>query len=313
VTFTLGALLFSYAVLETASGFVRQHEDLLVKAPETPFPPPSSRSQATIIMRELHRGDRTLQRAVQTRTLQYFDIEQGMRPVQRAFVRASGLLRPFAGWMLLVGIVVTLANLQGAVGSLSGAFRDISRVTAPGAPTSAQMSAPVPARERERNVTEGMANMALSASQAFRTSLAFIFLALVCMVASASLDRRGRQIFARYEGWAVEVYGSFLPSHLPVTQGNVAQMLTDTVTGMSEVVEELRTAASAFNRLEPLISSMSRANDSIQQAMQKLPEDLRSSMSNVTSEMISELSGTLGESTDTPRRFSLFTPNKNCA
>jgi ABC-type transporter Mla subunit MlaD len=73
--------------------------------------------------------------------------------------------------------------------------------------------------------------------------------------------------------------------------------------GMGEVIDELRAASGAFANLQPLVTSMSRATDSIEAAMRQLPEDLRSSMSNVTSGMVSQLNDTLGESAEYTKKI----------
>ena len=80
-----------------------------------------------------------------------------------------------------------------------------------------------------------------------------------------------RAVALEFEQWAVIFYQNSLPGQLPVTEGKVARLLADNMTGMREVVEELRTASGSFANLQPLVTSMSRATDSIEAAMRQLP------------------------------------------
>jgi len=134
-------------------------------------------------------------------------------------------------------------------------------------------------------------------------SLAFISIALFCGISSTFLEKSGRRAAFEFEQWAVIFYQNNLPGQLPVTEGKVAQLLADSMAGMSDVIEELRAASGAFANLQPLVTSMSRATDSIEAAMRQLPEDLRSSMSSVTSDMVSQLNDTLGESAEYTKKI----------
>jgi hypothetical protein len=197
--------------------------------------------------------------------------------------------------------MITLYNLQGAVGDLSRAFSSISDVRHQTETVEADGQSS--ARTNERNVTDRMAGMAKMASRAFLISLAFISMALYCGISSTLLERGGRKAASDFEEWAVTFYQNSLPGQLPVTEGKVAKLLADSMAGMGEVIDELRAASGAFANLQPLVSSMSRATDSIEAAMRQLPEDLRSSMSNVTSDMVSQLNDTLGESAEYTKKI----------
>src|ERR1700733_3094694 len=148
-----------------------------------------------------------------------------------------------------------------------------------------------------------MAGVADTASQAFRISLAFIFVSLICGVTSTLLEKRGRKAAFEFEQWSVIFYQNSLPGQLPVTEGKVAQQLVAAMEGMGEVIEELRSASGAFASLHPLVTSMSRVTETIETAMRQLPEDLRSSMSSVTTEMITKLNDTLGESAEYTKKI----------
>jgi ABC-type transporter Mla subunit MlaD len=250
----------------------------------------------------MQRYEHTFYGAMQRRILPQFSVEEASGPVYRASLASSGMLRPFAGWFLLLGLIITLWNLQGAVGILSGAFHDITVAgPATSSGTSAQRS--TSARDRERNVTDKMSNMASAASRAFRTSLWFILLSLACMVLAVLTERRAKLVLIRFETWASNLYQHFLPSQLPITEGDIARKLTETVNAMQSVAAELQNASGQLASLSPLVGTMSGATDAIQDAMRQLPKDLQSSMSNVTSDLVKGLTATLGESNEYTKRI----------
>lgn len=296
----LGLLCAAFAVAELIRKVLALQEaaravaDREASAHTVPAGSPANRQNP--LLQALQRTERALRQALDTRTLLYFDLPGTLRPAERSFARSAGWLRPFAGWMLLVGIVVTLFNLQGSIGNLSTAFQQLS-------PPATHSASIAPPQDRERRVTEGMQHMASNAAQAFLSSLTFVLLALACMIASALLERQSRLLLGRYEAWATDLVGYHLPQHLPLADGSVADKLNQTVIGMGDVVEQLRESASALGNLAPLLTSMRDVNDSIQQTMEQLPQDLRSSMSSVTSEMVKELSGTLSESTEYTKKI----------
>src|SRR5256885_390506 len=124
---------FIYSLLRlqnvrAANNFVREHQTRWESSPENfTFPEPSN-NDGSLMLKEMARFDQSLNFAIQSRTLQYFDLGQNLTPVHRAVVTVGGFLRPAAGWCLLLGLMITLFNLQGAVGDLSRAFSSISDV-----------------------------------------------------------------------------------------------------------------------------------------------------------------------------------------
>jgi hypothetical protein len=287
-----------YLRVQAAINFARQHRIQWESSPENPIVPAPMNSNGSLMLEEMARFDQSVNFAIQSRTLQYFDLGQNLAPVHRAVGTVSGFLRPAAGWCLLLGLIITLFNLQRAVGDLSGAFHAISPQN-----SISMAEGLASAKAREQNVTDRMAGMANSASRAFVISLTFISIALYCGIFSAFVERSGRKAASEFEQWAVIFYQNSLPGQLPVTEGKVAQLLADSMAGMGEVIDELRAASGAFANLQPLVSSMSRATDSIEAAMRQLPEDLRSSMTNVTSGMVSQLTETLGESAEYTKKI----------
>lgn len=251
------------------------------------------------MLREMVRFDHSIAAATQSRTLQYFDVGQNLAPVYRSVPTTSGFLRPIAGWCLLLGLMITLFNLKGAVENLSKAFQ-----VAPSGQTLPKTPEPEsPAITREENVARRMAEMSDKAASAFGVSFGFISLALLCGVSSTILERRAREAVFEFEQSAMIFYSNSLPGQLPVTEGKVAQLLAENMAGLGEVIEELRGASGAFSNLQPLITSMSAVTGTIEAAMRQLPEDLQSSMSNVTSEMVSQLNETLGESAEYTKKI----------
>lgn len=267
------------------------------------LPQPSDRSQ---IVREMASFDQSIGVAIKTRTLHYFNLGQNLAAIQRAVGSTSGFLRPLAGWCLLFGLTITLFNLKGAVADLAVAFEDMSKVAHPGVGSLAEDGAA--GRAREQHVTERMAGMANSASRAFRTSLAFILMALFCGISATCLERGGRRAAFTFERWAVNFYQHSLPGLLPPSEGAVAQLFQAAIASMGEVTGELRAASTAFTHLQPLVTSMSGATEAINAAMRQLPEDLRNSMTSITTEMVAQLTRTLGESTEhTKKILAIYT------
>lgn len=296
----LGALRCAVNVL-AANRFAGEHRTHWQSSPsERPLLSADGHGNSLMI-REMTRFDKSIALAIETRTLQYFDLGQNLTPIHRAVGSVSGFLRPAAGWCLLLGLTITLFNLQGAVGELSKAFSNLSGVEHANSANVADGG--VSTSNREQNVTDRMAGMADMASRAFRMSLAFICIALLCGVSSAFLERSGRKAALEFEEWAVTFYQSSLPGQLPITEGTVAHLLAESMKNMTDVIEELRTASGAFANLQPLVSAMSGATIAIETAMRQLPEDVRSSMSSITSEMVTQLNETLGESTEYTKKI----------
>ena len=194
VVLAVFALLYSLRSrqnVQAAIFFAAEHRNTGESSPEGLAVAAPIQNNNSLLLKEMQRFDQSINLAVQHRTLQYFDVGQNLTPIHRAVGTASGFLRPAAGWCLLFGLMITLFNLQRAVGDLSGAFSDISRV---GQPSSASLAeGRVSAKTREQNVTDRMAGMADMASRAFRVSLAFITIALFCGISSTFLEKSGRK------------------------------------------------------------------------------------------------------------------------
>lgn len=256
------------------------------------------RKEGGLLLREMHSFDEALDFAVKSKTMEYFDLGQSLDRVQRRASRSSGLFRPLAGWCLLVGLLITLFNLQSAVGNLSGAFDALSH-----GPQISSSGDSATGHSREQNVTDKMAAMAQKASSAFRFSFICILVALECGIFAVMLDAKAKEIAATFEQQATVFFRKNLPLLLPMTDARAGERLAEGIGAMKDVVDELRGAALAFRNLQPLVDTMSGVTDSIEAAMRQLPEDLRSSMTNVTSEMVSQLTQTLGESTEYTKKI----------
>lgn len=253
-------------------------------------------------------------RAAEARSLSSFSVENNLGGVRRAGAAVSGWRRPLAGMMLLLGLVVTLINLQSSVGSLGKSFQDFgvggniaqqhradrplngTEIEKDGGATDG-VAGSQSLHRRADDVRNGMAAVATSASQAFFFGLGFILIALTSMAGASFLESRARMLTTSIQEFADKLYQTMLPMQ-SANLDMASRALADASKGLERVVSRLGNVATEIANLGPMVQAMSSASDAIKSAMDQLPAHLKSSMSTVSEDLVQGVTNTLKQTND---------------
>ena len=231
------------------------------------------------------------------RWLPQFSVDQHLANV-RATPSATVLpLKAVAGVMILCGLLFTLLQLQGAVTNLGTAFDSLA--TGQEVHTSEDTLPQGTGVDDQQQfvIKSTMAKVAGAAGSAFRVSLIFIFLAAVLLAMSIVLQFSASRVVQRYSSWAYGAYNSALPMQLPVSQTDAAARLADSLKALDKLVVAFDGVATKLNTLDHFSSTMEEARKAIVEAMEKLPDHIRSSVSSLSTDVVAGLSRNMEEST----------------
>ncbi len=234
---------------------------------------------------------RSFTTARRNHVLPQFQVDNHLEQFHTGCVTIANTARAAVGVTVLLGLIVTLVNLQGAVRSLGHAFEQLS---------SGQEAVSQSVEQQQSTIKQAMGNVADAAGTAFRWSLVFISIAVMTLAASTVLQGRARTVYRVGWRWAQDEYARDLPAQLPLSQGDVALRLSENIGALQSLVSSINNLTGGMSAFSSFGTTLEQARDAIVTAVDKLPGEIHASVNNLSADLVTELSkhiANIGEQT----------------
>jgi hypothetical protein len=209
-----------------------------------------------------------------------FDVEKQLTPTALRLRSMGQSTRSVAGLLILVALVITLLNLQGAVSSLGVAFRRLPDPAKPETQTSTEVVS---------SVQNAMGGVADTASSAFLASGATIGSALILLVCALGLQRQAAQDMRRLIGWGHSAYAARLADSAKRTPAEQRVEFSDAIKSFSALVDSFGTLSTELATLGEFRTELATAVVAISTAVDKLPATIQANISSLSSQVTREI------------------------
>ena len=238
--------------------------------------------ESSEIARIAGRFIRSFQRADTNRVLSFFDVDRQAGPLTQNLRTSAVSFRASAGLLILMALVVTLLNLQGAVSGLGQTFRQLSE-------HSRSQSANTDENAVVDQVQGTMGNVAAAASNAFEVSGLTIFGAFVLLAGGLLLDVQARKGLRVFMLWAHETYAARIAE--TATRSDVDQKadFSDAVTNFKSLVDSFGGITEELAVLGDFRAELGEAMKTISTAVDRLPATIQSNMSSLSTQVTREI------------------------
>jgi hypothetical protein len=200
--------------------------------------------------------------------LNRFDCERTLQPINTAFRSLSARPRALAGVLILAGLLITLFNLQFSVGRLGSVFNQLSSQVSQGPEASAPGS----------SVEQAMAGIADSARNAFLYSALVMSIAAIVLLLAVRVHRSGSAALLEFARWASDTQDDLLASVVPTDLDSTVARMSATVDRLDHMIAAVGEFGNAISSVKGFADEMSNASREIASAVQKLPENINSSI-----------------------------------
>jgi hypothetical protein len=273
---SLAVALLAVAALFKARIHLRSFEGTLKKLSRT-VPDANPFSVKTALGKAAAEYTELFSTCAARNTLGDFRVELACAPVQGQIALLTAIPRNLTGVVILCSLLVTLFNLQGAVGALGESFLGL----AAGQASTNQGKA---AREVQM-IQQSMGNIAQTAHSAFLRSGQLIFIATGILGFSIILQKRGQQSFMQFLGWANSAYFDAL-SRRPTDQ-------LSQVDQFNRLIEKLDLVGSSMAVAGDLGSKLDASSAIVADAVSKLPESINASVVQLSAKVTTDISANL--------------------
>ncbi len=226
--------------------------------------------------------------------LQSFGLEEHLADVRRSAGSIAGEVRALAGVLILCGLIITLMNLQSAVGGLRDTFSELA----------AQQVASTSGDDTAAKVVGGMGIVAGAASTAFSISFMMISSAAVLLLLGLLIRTWALHLANSFSGWAHESLAADLPIQTPLN------VVAAEFRASSQALERLTTSfnemTESFGALQGFADSMDRARSAIVKAMQQLPSHIRESVGTLSETFVNSVGEGLRNSSEHTHQILLI-------
>lgn len=210
--------------------------------------------------------------------LSQFDVEKQLTPIALRLRSMGSSTRSVAGLLILVALVITLLNLQGAVASLGDTFRQLADQTKPQAGADVVSS-----------VQNAMGDVATTASSAFLLSGVTVGSALVLLIFALGLQRQAAQDLRRLVAWGHSAYGARLADNAKRTPAEQRVEFSDAIKSFSTLVDSFGTLSTELATLGEFRTELATAVSAISTAVDKLPATIQANISSLSSQVTREI------------------------
>jgi hypothetical protein len=287
-----GILFCAYRDLRSAKKLLRTIEGNIEASP------PAGRSgPICIAIRDYLRSFAT---ARNNHVLPQFQVDSHLGQFHRACVTVTNSARAGVGVTVLLALIVTLMNLQGAVRSLGNAFDSLSTEQQATLHSAGNENGNLTVEQQQSSIKGAMSHVADAAGKAFRWSLIFISIAVLTLLCSIWLQGRAGSIYRDGWRWAQDEYARELPAQLPLSQGDVALRLSENIAALERLVFSINNLTGGMGAFSSFGMTLEQARDAIVTAVDKLPGEIHSSVNTLSSDLVAELSkhiANIGEQT----------------
>ena len=210
-----------------------------------------------------------------------FRVEQASAPVQAQIRILTNSPRNLAGVIILCGLLVTLFNLQGAVGVLGESFSNLA---------SGQMSADQARAEHDvQLIQQSMGEIAKTARTAFLRSGQVILTAAIIVWVSLLLQKKGQRSGAQFTGWANAAYFEAVSAR-PMDQHAQIEKFGEMIEKMAGMIVSFESVSNSMAAAGDLGSKLDASSQIVAQAVSQLPESINASVVQLSAEVTKDIS-----------------------
>jgi hypothetical protein len=235
-----------------------------------------------------------LRAAAKVGSLHVFDVTSRAAALRSRIAAKTGVIRALVGVLILGGLLVTLFNLQNAVQTLGKAFDTLSKEQAS---ASASVNGSVSA------IQSSMGAIAGSAHQAFLFSGIIIALAVIALIAVTALQRHAVIAANAFSHWANRAYLAAWSEQRPTDETAKIQELGNVIKRMDTVVSVLASLGQSMTSISEMGMKLDESTSLIAKAVERLPENVKASVSQLSNEVASQISDDLQHQTQNISRI----------
>ena len=210
--------------------------------------------------------------------LSQFDVEKQLTPIALRLRSLGSSTRSIAGLLILVALVITLLNLQGAVASLGDTFRQL-----------ADQSKPKGGPDVVSSVQNAMGAIAEKASSAFLASGITVGSAFILLMFALGLQRQAAQDLRRLIAWGHGAYAARLADNAKRTPAEQRVEFSDAIKSFSTLVDSFGTLSTELATLGEFRTELATAVSAISTAVDKLPATIQANISSLSSQVTREI------------------------
>jgi hypothetical protein len=223
-------------------------------------------------------------RAVEKEMIGAVSVDRASAPLISYFRTLVNTPRSWAGVLILCGLLVTLLNLQGSVGTLGASFQSLST-------TQTELSQRA-AADSVRQIQTAMGDIASRAHDAFLQSFRVIALATLLLALTLVIANRAQRVSRTFATWANSAHLRALVNRPPVQETQVEKL--------NELISKLADVATGFESLSPAMTSvgdlgakLDASSQIVAEAVQKLPDTINASVGQLSVEVTRDISAHL--------------------
>jgi hypothetical protein len=218
-----------------------------------------------------------------TRHVEY-DLDRDLRGLRTDVTSYLTVVRAAAGVLIIVGLLITLFNLRGAVGNLQQTFRSPIENASEKKDERSSFGQENKVIDT-KTVREGMQGIAGAAKTAFQLSAVVISLAAALLVLAFVASQFAASRVQRFEWWAEDLYHKALEQAAARRPEDVVHNLSATVVHLANLTRTFETTNSALQELKSFGEKMDNAAQQITFAVANLPGNIGASMSSISTEV----------------------------
>lgn len=223
-------------------------------------------------------------------SLSQFDVEKQLTPIGLRLRSMGASTRAIAGLLILVALVITLLNLQGAVASLGDTFREL-----------ADQSKPQASKDVVSSVQNAMGAVAEKASSAFLASGITVGSAFVLLIFALGLQRQAAQELRRLIAWGNSAHAARLADSAKRSPAEQRVEFSDAIKSFSTLVDSFGTLGTELATLGEFRTELATAVTAISTAVDKLPATIQANISSLSSQVTREIAE------DLKRQYEILT------
>ena len=210
--------------------------------------------------------------------LSQFDVEKQLTPIALRLRSMGSSTRSVAGLLILIALVITLLNLQGAVASLGDTFRQL-----------ADQSKPQAGPDVVSSVQNAMGDVAGTASSAFLLSGITVGSALILLIFALGLQRQAARDLRRLIAWGHSAWAARLADNAKRTPAEQRVEFSDAIKSFSTLVDSFGTLSTELATLGEFRTELATAVSAISTAVDKLPATIQANISSLSSQVTREI------------------------
>lgn len=237
---------------------------------------------------------RSMKRAASAKALSAFNTEAGLRAFAGASIDRVSQVRAMSGIVLIFGLIITLVNLQGAVGSLNKVLEEGQSGTSHASvkaldPTALQM---------------GMQGIAASATHAFRYSAVAIGMAAILLIIAAWQASQVQNLNRRLALATADITAIATVEETKASPDQALANLSEAVNQFSELTRVFEETNSGLKELASFGSKFEASSDLISKAVDSLPKQIQSGMVSISADVARGINEDLKHQVDYLKRIA---------